>query len=505
MSNGAHRKSLESAFAAEFNQYTHYKEALLANRGFASNERVKQLLDNMPPEMKAAAVPFLQRQLVELQGKPQQLGTVNVGKQLLTGLYTALSGEYQISSNQYGLSQQTDGGAQDNFSTFLESVLPPNFQVYRGEYNDICEIRGVTVDYFKDFNGQTVTLQPRTAYKKAVVGNDGNLLINSVTGKYSTIDINIPQGSRTVIASTLVTIPTVTNVHGRVTPYTPPEGYGFVAAVDDCELHALLLTTEPLTGVKEAVAIKQYEFKCDASTCLVYLYIVPYNGKSYGKNAVQFAVRQDIDYLPVLLDIEEHWKATGFTFACVRDVLTDRMAAFDDDKDKALFHAVEKARVQPLYYFPRERIWRKNMCALMLSRRRLTNRFYWGRQYIFNKGIDRAYLYVVPFTKNVLNSGNVVFCVKASNNYTEEIKQLEAYWRRTTDITGTPCSSVLYQIEDTAGASSDAVMDNAENNLSFKTLPIPEYAPFDPIGNSLAEDNSDLQADAMTNSADVTF
>ena len=506
MGTGIRRKSLESAFAAEFNQYVRYKETLLENRGLASNDRVKQLLDNMPPEMRAAAVPFLQKQLAELQGRPQQFNAANVGKQLLTSLYAALADEYKLNSTQRLMQEEStaDAGVQDNFVPFLESVLPPNFQVYRGEYNDICEIRGVTEEYFSEFNKTTVTLQPRMAYKKAVVGNDGHLLINSVTNTYSTVDVNIPQGSRTVIASSLVTIPTTITVHGRQMPYTPPEGYGFIAAVADYSLYALLMTTEPLTGNKEAVPIKQYEFSCDSSSCIAYLYIVPYTGKVYGRNSILFAVRQDIDYLPIVIAVEEHWRASGFNFAVTRDVLTDRMAAYDNDKNKALFHAVEKAKVQPLYYFPREHIWRKNMCALMLSRKRLTSRYYWGRRYIFNKGINSAYLYVVPFTKNLLNGNNVIFCVKPSNNYTEEIRQLEAYWRRTMDSAGNPCSAVLYQVKDTEGASSEDMLEDAENNLSYKTLPIPDYAPFDPIGNSLADDNADLQADVMSDE-DATF
>lgn len=139
-----------------------------------------------------------------------------------------------------------------------------------------------------------------------------------------------------------------------------------------------------------------------------------------------------------------------------------------------------------LYYIPREYIYPVQLNALVFSQSRLTSRYYWGRRYFFNRGVNSAYLYIAPYSNSILKPGNVVCNLKISDDFDQEIQSLEHFWQSMAGSGGVPRPSILYPFEKLQLQTSMTATQGGDANLSYYTLPIPERPPYEPIGASLA-------------------
>lgn len=144
-----------------------------------------------------------------------------------------------------------------------------------------------------------------------------------------------------------------------------------------------------------------------------------------------------------------------------------------------------------LYYIPREYIYPMNLMALVLSQTRLTSRYTWGRRYFFNRGIDSAYLYIAPYSNSILKPNNIVFCLRADDNFEQEIKDLEMFWQSQVGAGNIPRPSILYPMEKLQLQTTMGNTQGGDCNLSYYTLPIPERPPYEKIGSSLAITDTD--------------
>lgn len=141
-----------------------------------------------------------------------------------------------------------------------------------------------------------------------------------------------------------------------------------------------------------------------------------------------------------------------------------------------------------LYYVPRKYIYPLKLNVLVLSQSRLTVNFRWGRKYLFNRGISSAYLYIAPYTPAILKPQNLVFCLKASDDFTAEIQSLESYWQSCVNKNGMPQPSILYPFDKTSVYDlSCCDSETGDNNLAFSTLPVPEREPYIKCEKSLSE------------------
>lgn len=149
-----------------------------------------------------------------------------------------------------------------------------------------------------------------------------------------------------------------------------------------------------------------------------------------------------------------------------------------------------------LYYVPKEYIFPMNLNAMVLTTSRLTARYYWGRRYFFNRGVSSAYLYVVPYTASILKPNNVVFCLKASDDFEQEIQTLEGYWQSCVGTNGLARPAILYPLEPLQLQSTMGYSGSGDCNLAYQTLPQPERDPYTVITESLAARDID-QTDGL--------
>ena len=141
-----------------------------------------------------------------------------------------------------------------------------------------------------------------------------------------------------------------------------------------------------------------------------------------------------------------------------------------------------------LYYIPRKYIYPLNLNVLVFSQSRLTVNYYWGRKYLFNRGISSAYLYIAPYKQNVLKPQNLVFCLKASDDFSAEIQSLESYWQSCINTNGMPQPSIFYPFDKTSVYDlSCCDSETGDTNLAYTTLPVPEREPYIKCSKSLEE------------------
>lgn len=143
-----------------------------------------------------------------------------------------------------------------------------------------------------------------------------------------------------------------------------------------------------------------------------------------------------------------------------------------------------------LYYIPREYIYPVNNTALVLTTSRLHSKYYWGRQYTFNRGVACAYLYVMPYDKSIFKPDNVVFCMKDNLDFEREVKMLEDYWQSGTYGRGA-APVILYKTQDLLLETVMGFDDSGETTMAYKTLAEPTREPFVWLDKSLAEMGTD--------------
>lgn len=147
-----------------------------------------------------------------------------------------------------------------------------------------------------------------------------------------------------------------------------------------------------------------------------------------------------------------------------------------------------------LYYIPKQYIYPCNLCCLVLSESRLTTRYYWGRKYLFNRGVPSAYLYVVPYDRRILKPSNVVFCLKDSDDFEKEIATLESCWQSGAGLDGSCRPPLLYPFDKLHLYSSMGYSDSGDCSLAYQTLPEKDHEPYTKLNVSLAE-MQDAQSD----------
>ena len=138
-----------------------------------------------------------------------------------------------------------------------------------------------------------------------------------------------------------------------------------------------------------------------------------------------------------------------------------------------------------LYYVPRDFIYPMNLNVMVLSTNRLQSRFWWGRKYEFNRGIASAYLYIAPYAQHLFVPSNLVFNMKMSLDYDDDIKKLESFWQTNVGPNGVPRPAILYPIEELRLHNDMGVTDE-ESSLVYQTLNVPEREPYQPVTESLA-------------------